>query len=70
MVKLSARDREINKLIAKSQRDGYTIIALSLYFNHRGIAKLKIATAKGKKKYDKREAEKRKNWSREKKELL
>lgn len=68
--KLLLHRREINKLIAKSQREGYTIIALSVYFNNRGIAKIKIATAKGKKNYDKREAEKRKEWNREKTGLL
>jgi len=68
--KLLLHRREINKLIAKSQREGYTIIALSVYFNDRGIAKIKIATGKGKKKYDKREAEKRKDWNREKNILM
>lgn len=67
--KLLLHRREISKLIAKSQREGYTIIALSVYFNNRGIAKIKIATGKGKKKYDKREAEKRKEWNREKSSL-
>lgn len=68
--KLLLHRKEINKLIAKSQREGYTIIALSVYFNDRGLAKIKIATGKGKKKYDKREAEKRKDWNREKSDLL
>ena len=67
--KLLLHRREINKLIAKSQREGYTIIALSVYFNNRGMAKIKIATAKGKKKYDKREAEKQKDWRREERDL-
>lgn len=67
--KLLLHRKEINKLVAKSQREGYTIIPLSMYFNSRGIAKLKIATGKGKKKYDKRETEKRKTWEREKKSI-
>ncbi len=67
--KLLLNRREINKLIAKSQREGYTILPLSLYFNDKGKAKVKIAVAKGKKKYDKRESEKRKEWERNKKQL-
>jgi SsrA-binding protein len=64
--KLLLHRQEITKLIDKSQREGYTVIALSLYFNSRGMAKIKIAAAKGKKNYDKREDEKRKEWNREK----
>lgn len=68
--KLLLHKREINKLLAKSQKGGYTIIALSLYFNGKGIAKLKIATAKGKKKHDKRQTEKDRDWERDKRNLL
>ena len=68
--KLLLHRREINKLLAKSQKGGYTIISLSIYFNNKGIAKLKIATAKGKKKHDKRETEKQRDWERDKRNLL
>jgi SsrA-binding protein len=43
-----------------------TLIPLKLYFNERGRAKLKLAVAKGKKLHDKRESEKKRDWSREK----
>ena len=68
--KLLLHRREINKLISRSQREGYSIIPLLLYFNDKGKAKVKIATAKGKKKYDKRETEKRKEWKKEKRNMM
>jgi SsrA-binding protein len=51
-------------------RDGMTLIPLKLYFNERGRAKLLLAVAKGKKLHDKRESEKKRDWSREKSRLL
>lgn len=68
--KLLLHKREINKLLAKSQKGGYTIISLSMYFNGKGIVKIKIATAKGKKKYDKRQTVKDRDWERDKRNLL
>ena len=62
--KLLLHKREIKKLLGKSTRQGLTLIPLSIYFA-RGKAKLKIAIAKGKKLYDKREAKKRKVVERE-----
>ncbi len=53
--KLLLNKREINKLIGATTREGMTIVPLSLYINDRGLAKLEIALAKGKKLYDKRE---------------
>ena len=47
-----------------------TIIPLKLYFNKKGIAKVEIAVAKGKKLYDKREVKKKKDWNMQKKRLL
>jgi SsrA-binding protein len=47
-----------------------TIVPLELYFNPRGIAKLKLALAQGKKLHDKRESEKKRDWGREKGRLL
>jgi SsrA-binding protein len=47
-----------------------TLVPLVLYFNHRGIAKLKIAIAKGKKTVDKRDTQKKRDWQREKARLL
>ncbi len=47
-----------------------TLVPLVLYFNHRGIAKLKIGIAKGKKNHDKRETEAKRDWARQKQRLL
>ena len=62
--KLLLNKREINKLIGKMQRDGFTIIPTKMYFK-KGKAKIEIAVAKGKKQYDKRQVKKRKDWERE-----
>ena len=62
--KLLLNKKEINKLIGRIHRDGYTLIPTKLYFK-RGKAKLEIAVAKGKKQYDKRQVKKRKDWERE-----
>ena len=63
--KLLLNKREINKLIGKMQRDGFTIIPTKMYFK-KGKAKLEIAIAKGKKQYDKRETKKKRDWNRNK----
>jgi SsrA-binding protein len=63
--KLLLNKKEINKLIGKIQRDGLTIIPTKMYFK-KGIAKLELAVAKGKKQYDKRATKKNRDWSREK----
>jgi SsrA-binding protein len=60
--------KELKTLIGHVQRDGMTLIPLSLYLKNQKI-KLSIALAKGKKKYDKRQAQKEKDWQREKKQL-
>ena len=60
---------EIRKLIGKVQRAGYTLVPLDLHYT-RGRIKLGIGLAKGKKQYDKRAAEKEKDWQREKQRLL
>jgi SsrA-binding protein len=52
------------------QRRGLTLIPLELYFNPRGIAKLKLALAQGKKMHDKREVAKKRDWNREKARLM
>ncbi len=67
--KLLLHSKEINKLIGTTERAGYTIVPLSLYWQ-RGKVKLKIALAKGKKQYDKRESEKQRDWERDKHRLL
>ena len=62
--------REIAKLAQAVDREGMTIVPISLYFNSRGIAKLKLAVAKGKKLHDKRETSKKRDWNREKARIL
>ena len=63
--KLLLNKREINKLIGKINREGFTIIPTKIYFK-KGKAKIEIAIAKGKKQYDKRQAKKNKDWQRDK----
>lgn len=67
--KLLMHRQEINKLIGKVERAGYTLVPLDMHFQ-RGRVKLEIGLAKGKKQHDKREAEKKREWEREKNQLL
>ena len=67
--KLLLKKREINKLIGKMQRDGFTIVPTKMYFK-KGKAKLEIAIAKGKKQFDKRATKKNRDWGREKARYL
>ncbi len=68
--KLLVRSRELKKLIVAVEREGRTIAPLKLYFNDRGIAKVEIALAKGKKAHDKREATKDRDWKRQQARLI
>ena len=68
--KLLVSRREMARLWADTQRKGMTLVPLVLYFNHRGLAKLQIGIAKGKKNHDKRETEAKRDWSRQKQRLL
>ncbi len=63
--KLLLNKREINKLIGRINREGFTLIPTKLYFK-KGKAKVEIALAKGKKRYDKRQVIKKRDWDREK----
>ena len=63
--KLLLNKKEINRVIGKMQREGFTIIPTKMYFK-KGKAKIEIAVAKGKKKFDKRQAIKRRDWDRAK----
>ena len=67
--KLLLNKREINKLIGKVNREGYTLIPTKLYFK-KGKAKVEIAVAKGKRQYDKRQVKKKSDWNREKAKLF
>ena len=60
---------EINHLVGAVERKGYSAIALSLYWKN-GRAKCQIGLAKGKKQHDKREAEKDRDWQRDKQRLM
>ena len=68
--KLLLSRREIDRLMAATSREGMTIAPLRMYFNQRGMVKLEIALAKGKKVHDKRQTEKKRDWQREKGRLL
>jgi SsrA-binding protein len=68
--KLLLKKREISKLLGAVQRDGITLVPLSIYFNPRGIAKVELGLARGKKKYDKRDTEKKRDWNKQKQRLL
>ena len=63
--KLLLHKKEINKLIGKMQRDGFTIIPTKMYFK-KGKAKIELAIAKGKKQFDKRASKKTRDWNRDK----
>lgn len=67
--KLLLHIEQINKLIGKVERAGYTLIPLDLHYQ-RGRIKVEIGLAKGKKQHDKREAEKDRDWDREKARLM
>jgi SsrA-binding protein len=68
--KLLLNRREINRLMGSLKREGITLVPLSIYFNERGRAKVELGLAKGKRKADKRETEKNRDWQRDKARIL
>jgi len=68
--KLLVHRRERERLLGLVRRDGYTLVPLSIYFNERGLAKLELGMAKGKRKGDRREDIKKRDWQRQKARLL
>ena len=68
--KLLVTKKEFNKISGSIKQGGYTIIPLSLYFSEKGFAKLSCGIAKGKKKIDKRESIKQRDWNIKKQRLL
>lgn len=68
--KLLVHARELARLHQGVGREGMTLVPLKLYFNDKGIAKLELGLAKGKKMADKRDTEKKRDWQREKARLL
>ena len=67
--KLLLHRHEIDKLIGRVQRDGYTLVPTAMYWSGNKV-KLEIALAKGKKEHDKRDTEKERDWQREKQRLM
>lgn len=68
--KLLLHKRQIAKLGQAVEREGMTVVALKIYFNERGRAKVELALARGKKAHDKREASKERDWARDKARLM
>ncbi|MGI8704882.1 MAG: SsrA-binding protein SmpB [Sphingomicrobium sp.] len=68
--KLLLSKRQIDKLHGAVNRQGLTLVPLSIYFNGRGRAKVELALARGKKTHDKRQTVKERDWKREQQRLL
>jgi len=68
--KLMVSRKELADLWSATQRKGMTLVPMVMYFNHRGMAKIKLGIAKGKKNVDKRETQAKRDWSRQKQRLL
>ena len=68
--RLLLKRREINKLLAQTQRKGFTIVPLKMYFNDTGKVKLLIGAAKGKDSRDKRDTQKTRDWQRDKARIM
>ncbi len=68
--KLLLHKREMGKLIGLAQQSGKTLVPLKFYFNDRGIAKVELAVARGKRQHDKRQSIKERDWKREKQRLI
>ncbi|MDR7231925.1 SsrA-binding protein [Caulobacter sp. BE264] len=68
--KLLLHRRQIDKLIGAVQREGRTLVPIKLYWNDKGLAKLEIGLAKGKKLHDKRDTAAERDWQRDKARLM
>ena len=68
--KLLLNQREIKKILGLLTTKGYTAVPMEIFFNEKGLAKVKFGVGVGKKKYDKRESIKQREWSRKKERLL
>lgn len=68
--KLLVSRKELSRLWQAIGREGMTLVPLVMYFNHRGLVKVKIGVAKGKKVADKRETAAKRDWNRQKQRLL
>ncbi len=68
--KLLISKKQLNKISGLIKQGGFSIVPISLYFNDNGLAKLQFGIGKGKKKYDKRQSIKEKDWNLKKRRLL
>ena len=68
--KLLLRKKEMQRLLEAVKQKGITLVPLKIYFNERGIAKLLLGLAKGKKQHDKRQADKDRDWKRQQGRLM
>ncbi|NTF16934.1 SsrA-binding protein SmpB [Agrobacterium rubi] len=68
--KLLLHRREMAKLDAAVSRDGMTLVPTRIYFNTKGRAKVELALGRGRKSHDKREADRKRDWEREKGRIL
>ena len=68
--KLLVHKNEVRKLATAIQREGMTLVPLKVYFTPKGIAKLELGIARGKKLHDKRETEKKRDWARDKARIM
>src|SRR5207249_9405322 len=68
--KLLLHRKQMNRLLGAIRREGVTIVPLSIYFNERGRAKVELGLARGKRKADKRQAEKQRDWQRSRARML
>jgi SsrA-binding protein len=68
--KLLLHRREMNRLLGQIRREGVTVVPLAFYFNERGLLKVELGLARGKKKADRRAAEKARDWRREQARLM
>ena len=68
--KLLISKKELNKLLGSIKKEGFSIVPLSIYFSDNGYVKLSIGLGKGKKRFDKRQTQKTKDWNKNKQRLL
>lgn len=68
--KLLLHKRQIDKLLGRLKTKGMTLVPLSLYFNSRGLAKIKLVLATGKKEYEKRDTLKKRDWQKDKARIM
>ena len=68
--KLLLHRKELNRLLGAIRREGVTVVPLSIYFNERGRAKVSLGLARGKRKADKRQSERDRDWQRSRARLM